>query len=42
MLRIGYTRNLLDGLFEGKHEVILSVVEFHEVASNFLEVLHQL
>ena len=37
MLFTGYAQTLLEGL----HEDILGIVEFHEVARNFLEVAHE-
>ena len=37
MFCIWYARTLLEGL----HDEILGIVELHVVASNFLEVLHE-
>ena len=37
MLCMGYTRTL----FEGLHEEILGIIEFHEVGRTLLEGLHE-
>ena len=41
MFCIGYTLTLLEGSLEGLHKGIIGIVDFHEVARNFLEVLYE-
>ena len=41
MLCMGRTFTLLQGLLEGLNEVILEILEFHEIVKNLVEVFHE-